>query len=763
MDAASELLKLAQEKFGKLTAAEKKLFRAAAKGDIADYSPRGNKPIDPANAAKWGPSRVLRADRIAWLCTDRQASQFVTHRGIKMRAARIDEKFNIEAAKVEFPFWCEKCRFTADIVVEAAQIPELVMSSTHTGPISADGLKVERCVFLDDGFKAEGEVRLFGATIGRDFNCSSSQFINKQGEALFADGLKVGGDVLFNDDFKAEGGIRLSGAILGGNLDCSNGQFSSKGGKALNADGLKVGGSVFLSEVRAKGEVWLLNATISRSLECQKAQFINKDGYALKGDGLEVDGNVFLSDGLKAEGEVSLIGATVGGNIECDKSKFTNKDGDALNGEGLRVAGSVFLRDGLKAEGEVRLIGAMVGGDLDCEKGQFINKDGYALNGDGLEVAGGIFLRNDVEANGEISLSGATVSGNLECDRSKFSSKDGDALNGEGLRVAGSVFLRDGFKAEGEVRLLRATIGGSLECDKSKFTNKDAKAVNCDGLNVEGDIFFRDGFKAEGAVVLVGAAIQGYFCLTEGDSPEEMTLDLRSARIGTLRDDQESWAGPGRLSLHGLEYDEISDESPRDSKTRIDWLRLQDGFSPQPYEQLAKVLRESGDNAGARDVLVAKNKDKADRTELTRAEWFWYHLFGPLIGYGHKPWLALPLALMIVLSGWVFFTEGYSYGLVTPLSESAYTMDNAGTRRVSEEYPVFNSFVYSIDVFVPVVDLHQVKYWLPNANRGSELVPTGSAALCTGGLLLLWLWIETALGWILTTLFLVGITGLVRT
>ena len=67
MAAASELLKLAEKKFGKLTMAEKKLFRAAAEGEIADYSPRSKKPIDPTNAAKWGPSRFLLADRIAWL------------------------------------------------------------------------------------------------------------------------------------------------------------------------------------------------------------------------------------------------------------------------------------------------------------------------------------------------------------------------------------------------------------------------------------------------------------------------------------------------------------------------------------------------------------------------------------------------------------------------------------------------------------------------------------------------------------------------
>ena len=518
MDAAADLLKLAEKKFGKLTPAEKKLFRKTAEGEIADYSPRGKKPIDPANAAKWGPTRVLRAGRIAWLCTDRQASQLVTHYGIQIKGARIDEKLDLLYAKIPFHLYFDQCKFTADISLLHAQIAGLNMPGTHIGLLSADGLKAEY-VYLRNGFRAEGEVRLLGA-------------------------------------------------VIAGNLECGNAQFINKGGKALSADGLNVAG------------------------------------------------NVFLSCGLEAVGEVCLLNAVIGGNLECDSSQFINQDGRALN---------------------------------------------------------------------------ASVS-----------------------KVNGNVFLRDGFKAKGTVSFVEATI-------------------------------------------------RGRFCLTSVDSPGEMELVLDSAKLGTLHDDQESWPRLGGLSLHGMDYGKISQKSPRDAETRIKWLQIQKDFSPQPYEQLAKVLRESGDNAGARDVLVAKNKDKADRTELTRAEWFWYRLFGPLIGYGHIPWLAIPLALVIVLFGSMFFKEGYSHGLVTPLSESAYSKDDTGARRVSEGYPVFNSLVYSIDVFVPVVDLCQAKYWLPNANRGSELVPTSSAALCTGGLLLLWLWIETALGWILTTLFLVGITGLVRT
>lgn len=622
----SDLPQLAKEKFGDLTEAEEKLFRDIVNGNMADYSAKNPKDNDPKEADGWGDNRVLRASRIAWLCTDKRASKLVTHRGIRIKGARINEEFDLEDAKVQFPLYSALCRFMANINFRNAHMAALYMQGTHTGPLSADGLKTDGPVFFRNGFKAEGEISLIAATVG-------------------------------------------------GNLVCDCGQFLYKNARAINADGLKVGGYIFLRNVKAEGEVSLLRARVERNLECDKSKFINNSKAALAADGLHVQGNVFLR-GVRAEGEVRLLGATIGGNLECDNSQFINKnkEGKALSADGLNIGGNVNLRNGFKAEGEVRLPGASVVGDLDCSKGKFINEDRIALFADGLKVC-------------------------------------------------------------------RAT-------------------------------FLRCGFKAKGTVSFVGATVEKHFCLGNVDSPEHMTLDLTTANIGTLHDDKiDSWPGPGRLSLHGLEYKNISHESPRASKTRIEWLRLQEGFWPQPYEQLAKVLRESGNDRGAKDVLIAKNKDKTERTKLTRSQWCWYRLLGPRIGYGHRPWLALRWALGFVLVGWFLFAVGYSCGLIAPPGDSAYTtteklpVPDPGneSKGISTAYPVFNSLVYSVDVFIPVVDFHQAKYWLPNANRGDKLIKIGPWPLHTGGLLLFWLWTETVLGWVLSTLFVIGFTGLVRT
>lgn len=566
MDNASRLLELAKQKFGSLTAAEEKLFRAVANGEVADYSAGSEEDNDLAKAENWGPERVLQASRIAWLCTGKPASELVTHRGICVKGARIEGELDLEEAQISFCLFFEKSALPEGINLMNGRLRALYLLGTHSGTIRADGLKVEGDVFLRDGFRAEAEVR--------------------------------------------------------------------------------------------------------------------------------------------------LLGASIGGDLDCNKGQFADADGNALNADGLKVEGTVFLRDGFKAEGQVRLLGASIGGNLDCEGGQFVDADGYALNADAL-------------------------------------------------KVDGYVFLRHGFKAEGEVCLLGASIGGNLECDNGRFVNADGKALNADGLKVEGDVFLRDGFKAEGEVILIGASMDNYFVWSGVDSPEKASLDLRSAKIDTLWDEEKSWPNSGNLVLHGLVYDEIYEDAPRDAKTRIEWLRRQydeeaeedkDQFRPQPYEQLAAVLRKGGHDVDAKKILIAKNRDKARLTKLTWSDWLWYRVFGPIIGYGYRPWRALWIGLLLVSLGSLFFWAGYRAQVMTPAKDNAQTSAK------------FCAFVYSLDVFVPLVDLHQASYWLPNANLKADLaISEGFKLLVSGKVLRYYLWFEIVAGWVLTTLLVVGVTGLVRT
>ncbi len=61
--------------------------------------------------------------------------------------------------------------------------------------------------------------------------------------------------------------------------------------------------------------------------------------------------------------------------------------------------------------------------------------------------------------------------------------------------------------------------------------------------------------------------------------------------------------------------------------------------------------------------------------------------------------------------------------------------------------------MYSVDVFTPVIDLRQANYWLPKYDKEHWIF---------GGVLRGYLWFQIISGWIIVTLFLTGLSGLVK-
>ncbi|HEX4128859.1 MAG TPA: hypothetical protein VHZ24_02365 [Pirellulales bacterium] len=381
------------------------------------------------------------------------------------------------------------------------------------------------------------------------------------------------------------------------------------------------------------------------------------------------------------------------------------------------------------------------------------------ITADGMKVEGGVFLRAGFKSTGHVRLLGAHIGGNLDCEAGHFANPGGEALAIDGAQIAGSVLLNRRFVADGQVRLLGAEIGGNLSCDAGVFINVGKEALLADRLKVDGNVFLSDGFQPRGRVALPSAIIHGFVVWQNVAGPENTTLDLRSAKIGTLWIGRESWPAQGHLLLHGLTYDELDDRSSLDARLWIEWLRLQPPipFRPQPYEQLAAVLRKDGQDSDSKKVLFAKEHDRAHRAPLSWSQVPWYRLFGPLIGYGYKPWRAFWVSLAVIICGCVLFGIGAHFGLMTPAKAEAFVADGKGGAVVSNHYPAFSAFVYSLDTFTPLIDLGQADYWLPNATNGSDV----ALGVTTGALLRTYMWFHIIAGWILSTLLFVGLSGTV--
>lgn len=70
------------------------------------------------------------------------------------------------------------------------------LAGSRVKKLAADGLTSEGDLFLRNGFKAEGEVRLLEAKIGGDLSCENATFATGKGEAgdaLSADRIEVNG------------------------------------------------------------------------------------------------------------------------------------------------------------------------------------------------------------------------------------------------------------------------------------------------------------------------------------------------------------------------------------------------------------------------------------------------------------------------------------------------------------------------------------------------------------------------------------------
>jgi len=265
----------------------------------------------------------------------------------------------------------------------------------------------------------------------------------------------------------------------------------------------------------------------------------------------------------------------------------------------IQVAGNLTF-NGSRVEGKVSLSGGVVKGHLSCTEAVLRNPEGSAFKAQGITIASSVLMEGTV-ATGQVSLLGAQIGGQLVCQNVAFHNEAGHALNAQSTQVRGDAFLR-GAETGGEVSFMGAEINGVLDCSHATMRNPQGRALNAQRLVV------REGFIWRRIKDVAGA------------------VDLTSAHVGDLWDDPESWARCDRIYLSGFIYDVL--HGGINVPDRLAWLEKgaisQREFYPQPYEQLAKLLRDTGHRSDARAIMMAKEREqrKASRARWRReAEW----------------------------------------------------------------------------------------------------------------------------------------------
>jgi hypothetical protein len=370
-------------------------------------------------------------------------------------------------------------------------------------------------------------------------------------------------------------------------------------------------------------------------------------------------------------------------------------------------------------------------------------------------------------------------------------------VSGQQAVVGGDVTMRMG--TYDQVNLYRAEIGGTVDFTGAHLIGADPLSVV--EATIHGDLLFHEGFSTAGLIDLrlaqIGQSVSFNHAIFTGKGDNGLNaeraiingalywvamklgphteLDLSDTHVSSLWDDASSWPAPSNLTITGFVYGDFSG-GPTDGTQRLDWLHRQPmelWVQPQPYRQLAQVLSQDGEEEGAIKVRMAKENAMTQFGHLTAANRLWRCILRITIGYGYRPLRALWWILLFVLFGAGLFSWGYRARLITPTEESAY-MAFARTGEPPLHYPAFSGFIYSLENFLPVVDLHQGIYWRPNplharlggkADSADEAdLPDGMTARSAAAATFLrwYLWLHILAGWTITPLLFAGLSGLLR-
>jgi len=244
---------------GGLTSVELSLVERVGRGECLNLA-ADDEAVDEASMRSWGDSRTCRATVIRDILRGRLAADPDPH-GLRLRGARITGRLDLENVTTDVNLELADCILEEGVLARDACLAFVALTGCqfeHPAEPPLDGARLTCSVLRLNGARVighndTGAVNLFGAHITGPVGFEGADLRNDSGPALFADGLRVDQDMFMRGGFRATGSgdagaVRLLGARIGGNLDCTRAKLRNKSGSALNAGSLQVGQDLNLTD-----------------------------------------------------------------------------------------------------------------------------------------------------------------------------------------------------------------------------------------------------------------------------------------------------------------------------------------------------------------------------------------------------------------------------------------------------------------------------------------------------------------------------------
>jgi hypothetical protein len=349
-----------------------------------------------------GPQFALSAQFLRWYLAKAISDTQQPITRVQLEGFVVDGPLDLSGCKLAVRVVFAGYRFEEPVDLTGAEVPGIAFLGSRVPAIHADRVMVKGSLLIraDAGVPQPcdiaGVVSLNGATIQGNLEMDSATVhgaSHSGGDrlAVEADGVVLNSNLLLRNGFEAHSEVRINGAKIARNVDCSDAVLENPRGYTLSAAGTQISGSLYLGSndqrrpqgqprFTSRGALRLDGASITGDLNCSNACFVATafhapawsptgagphDIYAITANGLHVGADVHLTDRFHSRGTLSFINARIGNDLACSGAHFDSPGGEAFCGDGMTVGGTIFLTtaeagDPFRTSGVLRFVLAKV-------------------------------------------------------------------------------------------------------------------------------------------------------------------------------------------------------------------------------------------------------------------------------------------------------------------------------------------------------------------------------------------------------------------
>ncbi len=479
-----------------------------------------------------------------------------------------------------------------------------------------------------------------------------------------------------------------------------------KGGKRVEIKNAVIEGDFILKSANVEGEITIQQTKIKGHVDWSYATF--KQVLSFENSLFETDAiftvaafeKDILLNGATFKGEANFGNARIGGDAEFTEVRFKQ----LANFNSAHIEGSAFFRPAT-FEGDADFVSARIGGNADFEKAVFKQK--FSLNNAQIEKFA--FFKN-ATFEGEADFGLTRIGFNAEFDDAVFKQK----FSFNSVKIEGFAFFKRAT-FEGEADFKSARIGGNAEFDDAVFKQK----FSFNNAQIGGGTYFPGTIFADN-VSFQDTSFKAIFFEYDGKvmAPLQANIDLS-----------------------GCKYDRIQPISIWE-----DLMRHLKPYDRQPFTQLEKTFRKSGEDELANDVYYERKRRESGQKKLRKrsSAWLMDRFHWLLTGYGVRLYYLIGWIVLLLAIGTVIF---HLNGAVVPNPNIKSPPEFGSQNTLS----YLEAFWVSISTFLPV-DIPSGADWKPS----SQIIWLLSMKFTTFATML------KLSGWILVPVGVAGISGILK-